>query len=703
MNKKFAIVIVSVLMLALQACSSTTPTPISEPTETTIRATFTPTATSTPTPTMTPTSTPTPIPLAWQQIYDGQEFLRDTVTAFATDKNDPNVIYAAMKNTGVYKTIDGGLSWQLASHSLTSMQVESLLIDSQNPHILYAGTAGGVFKTEDSGENWIRIGDGTYLLMDLQINSHIYARDENAIYETIDQGNTWTTAYVLGKSCPDVVSSWAIHPADGNTLFVGGGERCAGVYQSGNGGQSWKLIGMEDKSNLAALAIGLDEQGNYSIYTYYDSPIMWEEFSGIYVSHDGGTNWFRTRIQHCDVLTSDPEHPSAIYCATNMLYVTLKKGAPWQELPGTYSLIYTAIHIDHPNGTNRIIAGATDVSTTSKPIVGIFISEDDGITWIQRDNGLRSTRGELKIDPLDSAKIYLATYFAGVNGKECQLYRSLDHGKNWPLIKWRSGVWCGPTFDTAHVLYLNEGGKLQQSRNGGDTWLWDRQEGPYSNLNNRNSGVYIDRSLVFALPSDLKGSQSVSANPYIEGLVYDVGNRAFYYSTNEGTNWYPSAGSDDIFDARLFYTDQSKMIFAVGRYHQAFSTDNGVTWQNCGEDVSASQSDTRLALDLGGSRLYLATPGQGVLVSSDSCGSWQPSNEGLSNLFVNTVAVDPNNPDILYAGTDGGAYISFNSGETWSQINEGLLSTTVVYSIAIDPESNVYAATPYGIYQLEGK
>jgi photosystem II stability/assembly factor-like uncharacterized protein len=145
------------------------------------------------------------------------------------------------------------------------------------------------------------------------------------------------------------------------------------------------------------------------------------------------------------------------------------------------------------------------------------------------------------------------------------------------------------------------------------------------------------------------------------------------------------------------------MIFAVGRYHQAFSTDNGVTWQNCGEDVSASQSDTRLALDLGGSRLYLATPGQGVLVSSDSCGSWQPSNEGLSNLFVNTVAVDPNNPDILYAGTDGGAYISFNSGETWSQINEGLLGTTVVYSIAIDPESNVYAATPYGIYQLEGK
>ena len=92
-----------------------------------------------------------------------------------------------------------------------------------------------------------------------------------------------------------------------------------------------------------------------------------------------------------------------------------------------------------------------------------------------------------------------------------------------------------------------------------------------------------------------------------------------------------------------------------------------------------------------------------MLISTDSCGSWQPSNNGLSNLFVNTLAIDPNNSNTIYAGTDGGAYVSFNGGATWGQVNDGLLGATVVYSIAVDKESNVYAATPYGVFKLEQK
>jgi photosystem II stability/assembly factor-like uncharacterized protein len=260
----------------------------------------------------------------------------------------------------------------------------------------------------------------------------------------------------------------------------------------------------------------------------------------------------------------------------------------------------------------------------------------------------------------------------------------LDGGRSWTIIQstGHDNSWCGPTFDAANTIYLNERGRLQKSGNGGDSWWW-----------------------VFSLPSQYRDgfSQSVSANPYIEGLVYDVGNNTFYYSTNTGADWYPSAGSEDLSDARLFYTDQSKMIYAIGRNRQAYSTDNGVTWQACGQDVIASRSDTRLALDLQGSHLYLATPGQGVLVSTDSCGSWQPSNNGLMNLFVNTLAIDPNNTNIIYAGTDGGAYISYDNGQTWGQVNDGLLGATVVYSIAVDPDSNVYAATPYGIFKLEEK
>jgi photosystem II stability/assembly factor-like uncharacterized protein len=690
MNKKFAMATVCVLIFVLQACSNTSPTPISEPAETATLATLTSTPTPTLTPTSTPTNTPTPIPLAWQQISDGQEFERDMVTAFATDKNDPEVIYAAMKNTGVYKTIDGGLSWQPVLHGLTTKQVESLLIDSQNPHILYAGMIGGVFKTEDGGENWSKVGEGTYLLMDYQDNSHFYARDENGIYETTDQGNNWTTVYTLKKDCPDIISSWAIHPADGNMLFIGGGKTCAGVYQSGDGGDNWILIGLEDKPNLNPLVIALAEQGNYSIYANFESPIVAE--GGMYVSHDRGLNWSFTQGMGGNILTFDPDNPATIYCAGSRLFVMRKKGDTWKQIPDTQSKAYTAVHIDHPNGTNRILTSGTNFSNQSNPYVSLFISTDGGISWAERHNGLGSTRAELKIDTMGNTGMYMATYTEPNSyGFGCKLYRSTDNGKSWLTIK-SGATWCGPAFDSANAFYLIELGALQKSWNGGRMWLWNRHEPEGSEVLHRLPEWFQFDSTV----------KSISANPYINGLIYAAGNN-IYYSTIGGGDWQLSGGSDGLLDARLFYTNQSKMIYAIGRTHQSYSTDNGVIWQNCGQDVTASQSDTRLALDVQGSLLYLATLGQGVMVSNDSCQSWQSSNNGLSNLFVNTLAIDPNNSNTIYAGTDGGAYISYDSGATWGQVNDGLLGATVVYSIAVDKDSNVYAATPYGIFKLEGE
>jgi photosystem II stability/assembly factor-like uncharacterized protein len=668
-----------------------------------------------PTATQTLFPTPIPIPLAWKRISMGQEFERDTVTAFATDKKDPDVIYAGMKNAGVYKTIDGGLSWRPAHYGLASTQVESLLIDSQNPRLLYAGTMGGVFKTEDGGESWFRIGDGIYLLMDTQDNSHLYARDENAIYETKDQGNTWEIVHPLKKDCPNSISSWAIHPTNGDMLFIGGGETCAGVYQSSDSGRNWTLIGLEDKTDLNPLAIGLDEQGNFSIYTIFDPPVLsfgWDEKVGIYFSYDGGVTWSHKKVGGslgngtCNILISDTDNPATIYCAGERLYVTQKKGEDWQAVTNTETKVHTAIYIDHPNGKDRIIAGGTNINNHDDRNVSIFISTDNGSSWTEKNNGIGSTRSELKIDPMNTDRMYLATYYYSRvwyrDKKGCTLYRSMDGSKSWSSIK--TGEWCGTSFDSANAFYLIERSSLQKSLDGGENWLWkfptiDQYSG---NSTKMNRDVLIVLS-AYGLPS---GSQSISANPYIDNLIYAVGNTIYYTTTDmshSNPSWQLSEGGEGSWDARLFYTDQSKIIYAIGRTHQSYTTDNGKTWQNCGEDVTTSLSDSRLALDLQGSRLYLATPGQGVLVSTDKCESWQASNEGLSNLFINTLAIDPNDANKIYAGTDGGAYLSFDGSQTWGQVNDGLLGATVVYSIAVDKESNVYAATPYGIFILEKK
>jgi len=142
-------------------------------------------------------------------------------------------------------------------------------------------------------------------------------------------------------------------------------------------------------------------------------------------------------------------------------------------------------------------------------------------------------------------------------------------------------------------------------------------------------------------------------------------------------------------------------MYLTASYEIYYSNDEGFTWKPC-THIITSQSDQVLAIDpRDNNHLYAATQGNGILTSTNGCQSWEQSNNGLGSLFVNAIVMDPNNPDIIYTGTDGGAYVSFNGGQTWGQINEGLLGAMVVYSIVVDKDGNVYAATPYGIFKLE--
>ena len=87
--------------------------------------------------------------------------------------------------------------------------------------------------------------------------------------------------------------------------------------------------------------------------------------------------------------------------------------------------------------------------------------------------------------------------------------------------------------------------------------------------------------------------------------------------------------------------------------------------------------------------------------SKDSCVTFNPMTMAPNQ--VNTVAFDARSSKTIYAGANDGAYVSYDDGKSWGQINDGLLGATVVYSIVVDKDSNVYAATPYGVFKLVNK
>jgi hypothetical protein len=159
--------------------------------------------------------------------------------------------------------------------------------------------------------------------------------------------------------------------------------------------------------------------------------------------------------------------------------------------------------------------------------------------------------------------------------------------------------------------------------------------------------------------------------PYGGGSEDDGQNPAGYVSEDYGQNWKKM---DSLADAKLCYGSTLQFIDT----HHPMAVD-----------------------PLDGNHVLVIDNGT-LLESHDSCDTTSAFANPPSPI-VNSIAFDLMDSNMLYAGTDEGAYISFDSGKTWNQINDGLLGATVVYSIVVDKNSSVYAATPYGIFKLEGE
>ena len=638
--------------------------PSTEVSRTTLSAIPTKAATPTIKLTTAPTIPPTAIPLSWNQIAMEQEFPTDTVIGIAVDNNDQDVIYIGMKNTGVYKSNDGGLSWSPKYRGLANMHIESLTIDPQDPKILYAGTDGGIFKTQDDGENWERIYDGFRLLMDPQNSSHLYAQsnDEGGLlFESTDQGVTWETHEIF---CPQLWT-WAIDPQDGMALYGtenGNDPSCSmGLYKSTDGGRTWNFLGL-DGQNIGSLAVGKDAQGNILIYADAQG-------QGDLFSNDGGKSWNTVQPGGCSFLPVESDSPEIIYCTNGSSQVEIYKAGNFFQtltISSPSNLEINAFRADNYQGTQRRIAGGQ----------GLYISTDDGRSWLNRSSSLGAARLELKINPANNERMYLASYL-GIDEQVCVLFRSDDSGKSWKQIMQGGHVsWCGPVFDSTNTLYVLKEGNLERSTDNGDTWTST------------------------SLPTGVSFG-SVSVNPYMTGFLYAVSDELFY-STSDGVSWQKATNSaGNFYGRRFYYAKGGSLIYSVNNL--SLSSDAGESWNFCRNSKSMT-SDSQLVIDPDNNqRLYLATDGNGILISVSGCQSWYQSNSGLGNLFVNSVAMDPNNSNTLYAGTNGGVYISYDRGQTWGQINDGLLGVLTVYSIGIDLHSNVYAATPYGIFKLEKK
>ncbi len=226
-----------------------------------------------------------PPPPGWLEQNLGLESL--FVQCLAIDPGDDKVLFAGTFG-GLFRSGDGGRTWQAAGEGLTSKDISTLALSPFCRGVALCGTWGkGVFLTEDGGQTWVARSNGlrspriNAVTFDLHDSSRIYAATTDGMFVSTDRGLSWSLCFPYGN-----VRGLAVHPTQAGVLFVG--VEYHGVLKTEDWGKTWQ------KKNS-----GLHRtEGNYDApwdiaFDPVDSQVLYAATGviDIHKSDDGGETW----------------------------------------------------------------------------------------------------------------------------------------------------------------------------------------------------------------------------------------------------------------------------------------------------------------------------------------------------------------------------------------------------------------------------
>jgi photosystem II stability/assembly factor-like uncharacterized protein len=311
----------------------------------------------------------------------------DPVVEIALHPKKPHILYIAT-NDYIYKTRDGGKTWENISQGMTHSRVISLAIDPLFPANVFAGTKGdAVFKSYNGGQSWTSKRAG---LADVTISSvvhqlmfapgsglHLFAATSMGVFESEDGGDSWIKR-MNGMIEVLMVITIDVDPNQPQTAYAG---TSGGVYKTIDGARTWEKVNnglvspdvLKSSRALGVTRIKVDPHDSQNVYI--------TTLTGLYKTTDGAQSWKKIGESLPDHMLSDLVlDPSS----RHVLYVTSRKG--------------------------------------------VHKSTDGGETWQSRNAGLGNLNiRALALSPLDSNNLYVGTNGSG-------LYRSLDGGLSWASV-----------------------------------------------------------------------------------------------------------------------------------------------------------------------------------------------------------------------------------------------------------------------------
>ena len=568
-------------------------------------------------------------------------------------------------DSGVFVSKDGGKTWDEAK--IDGSQYSAITIGSQNTSTLYV--AGRHFPNGEDCE-------------DEEDEDDCTPEKNSAIFISNDFGTSWIKSSSIPKGVfkeieleegqeleeedIDKVTVLYVSPSDDDQIFVGTSNL---LLKSNDRGSSWEsLSDTFHRSDIKGLAIHPNNPNiiyaRIGLYTFSDCSDVdnddadYEESvskycPGIYKSTDGGESW-----KLLEEVTGDPSeggvyineyNDSEIYSVFGRETFVSKDGGISSDV-----FLDTKEHPIIPDvGVEIITFGESESEVFMAGLQGVYRTYDNGKTWIESNTGFVGSEVVDLVTSLDGT-MYATTYNLGI-------FKSTDGGKNWVFASFGIKNWYGMQLAThpedADTLFTTTNGGVYKSTNAGKSW-----------------------ELIGG--SDLCDDEDAGGNCHYHGIVVEK-EAPFKVLVGSGGDQYAKEG-----------------VGLTG------SEDNGESWRNSDDGFVRDVHVSKLIIDPNNNNVFYATTqgeteytdkvgdGAGVFKSTDRGNNWTQINNGLNSLETNVLAVDPNDSDVLYLGTDDdGIYKSINGGENWKKLIP--TASFGVGDIIVDPQNsnNVYMGT----------
>ena len=697
----------------------------------------TPTPKFAPTPQSLPTASPTPVaaekkndPLKNLQYRLIGPFRGGRVGAVAGVAGQPNVYYFGATGGGVWKTTDGGASWENISDGyFKTGSVGAIAVAESDPNVIYVGMGeetlrnnvshgDGVYKSIDAGKTWKYIGLGdTQQISRVRVDpknpdivfvaalGHLWAGNaERGVFRSKDGGKTW--AKVLFRDSDTGAEDLIFDPTNSNVIYASfwqvrrtpwgftSGGAGSSLYKSIDGGDTWTEITRNKglpPGLLGKICLTVSPVNSQRVWATVEN-----KDGGLFRSDDGGENWqkvsdnpnIKQRPWYFYRLYADPQNADTVY--------VLNVGM-WKSGDGgrTFTPVGTPHSDNHdlwiaPNDASRMIEGNDG---------GANVSTNGGKAWTdQKQPTAQIYRVTLDDDfpyniygaQQDNSTIRIASRSNGYAITE----------NNWYDVGGGESGWIAPLPTDSNIVFAGSyDGLLTRD---------DHRTGQQKNVD-----VYPDNAMgagANALKYRFQWSYPILFSPHQTNEVYPLYAAAnvLFRSLDEGNSWQPISPD-------LTRNDKSKQVSSGGpitkdntsvEYYDTIFTvaespltqgviwtgsddglvyiskDNGANWINITPKgmpdwiqinaIEASPFDAATA--------YIAATAYKsddykpyIYKTSDYGKTWKKIVAGIpADAFTRVVREDPNRRGFLYAGTETGIYYSANDGENWQSIQLNL-------------------------------